>query len=110
MSKHKKKFLLPSDRAELLKAIERGDIIERASIPTQPTQPLPQKTHQPTPPASEHTIELQTSGTETTGRELIKIFSTAVVLVTLVICLAVVQAKTPYINELSAKLGNLLSI
>ncbi len=109
MAKHRK-FLLPSDRAELLKAIERGDIIERATIPNQPTQPLPQKTHQPTAPASEPATQEQPSGTETTARELRRIFATAVVLIVLLGCLTVIQTKTPYINQLAEKIGSVLSI
>lgn len=110
MAKHKKKFLLPSDRAELLKAIERGDIIERTEVRDQPTQPLPQKTHESTSLSGEPAPHQQTADTETTGRELRRILATAIVLIVLLGCLTIIQIKTPYINQLAEKIGTVLSI
>lgn len=110
MAKHKKKFLLPSQRAELLKAIEQGDIIERAEVRDKRVQPPAEKTLEPAVPVGEPTTRLETQGTETTARELRRIFATAVVLIVLLGCLTVIQIKTPYINDLATKLGTLLSI
>ncbi|MFY9484638.1 MAG: hypothetical protein WAP74_03390 [Patescibacteria group bacterium] len=101
MSKHKKKFLLPSDRAELLKAIERGDIIERVA------QPVSEKAPEP---VAKTLPQHETQDTETTARELRRIFATAVVLIVLLGCLTVIQTKTPYINQLAEKIGSVLSI
>lgn len=107
MSKHKKKFLLPSDRAELLKAIERGDIIERPEVRDKPAQPVAEKVPEP---AAKAIPEHETQDTETTARELRRIFATAVVLIVLLGCLTVIQTKTPYINQLAEKIGTVLSI
>lgn len=110
MANRKKKFLLPSQRAELLKAIEQGDIIERPEVRDQPVQPPAGKTLEPAVPDGEPTTHHETPGTETTARELRRIFATAIVLIVLLGCLTVIQAKTPYINQLAEKIGSVLSI
>lgn len=113
-------FLSKADRERILQQILKGELPEpKAAVPPQATiahgvsEPRnPQTTHVTSHVTGHMTSHMSEApiGGETMVRELRRILVTASILVLLLVGLSLIQTKTTYINDLSAKLGSTLSL
>lgn len=119
MAQHRT-FLSKADRERILQRILRGELAESKAPPAPKTtighevgEAINPQTTRVSSHVTGHTSSHMSGaaiGSETTIRELKRILVTATVLVLMLIGLALIQSKTPYINDLSIKLGSALSL